>query len=397
MRPRLLIVASTFPARSGDGTPGFVRDLAIEEAIDFDVMVVVPRVPGGAEREEDNGLTVVRYPYWFAGSESLAHGAIIENLRARPANWLQVLPFLFAQYRAVRRAVRDFRPDVMHVHWIIPQGVVARFAARGVPKLVTTLGGDLYALNAAPIRALKSGVVTRADAVTVMNDDMRARVIALGAPENAVSVLPMGADLVRVSAAAAAAGPRKVGTDVRILFVGRLVEKKGLAVLLDALGELETSEWNLTVVGDGPLRSQLEDAAAALPVTFVGQLGRDELIAQYLLADICVFPSVPAASGDQDGLPVALLEAMGAGAAIVASNVPGINEVIRDGSNGLLTPAGDSAALRSAIERLASQRDLRATLAAGARATAQTYSSTVIGERYRAILQGLRNPARATR
>jgi colanic acid/amylovoran biosynthesis glycosyltransferase len=397
MRPRLLIVASTFPARSGDGTPGFVRDLAIEEASDFDVMVVVPRVPGGAEREEDNGLTVVRYPYWFARSESLAHGAIIENLRARPANWLQVLPFLFAQYRAVRRAVRDFRPDVMHVHWIIPQGVVARFAARGVPKLVTTLGGDLYALNAAPIRALKRGVVTRADAVTVMNDDMRARVIALGAPENAVSVLPMGADLVRVSAAAAAAGPRKVGSDVRILFVGRLVEKKGLAVLLDALGELNTSEWNLTVVGDGPLRSQLEDAAAALPVTFVGQLGRDELIAQYLLADICVFPSVPAASGDQDGLPVALLEAMGAGAAIVASNVPGINEVIRDGSNGLLTPAGDSAVLRSAIERLASQPELRATLAAGARTTAQTYSSTAIGERYRTILQGVRNSARANR
>src|SRR5690606_26139668 len=225
-------------------------------------------------------------------------------------------PFLLtAQFFAMRRAVRHHKPAAIHAHWIIPQGIVARMAAPRVPMIVTTLGGDLYALNDPLSRWLKRRVLRRAAAVTVMSEDMRERAIALGAHPDTTHVMPMGAET-KAFAAAADAAPRARSTSTELLAVGRLVEKKGFGVLLEALRSVNAAQWHLTIVGDGPLRGALESAAAGLPVTFVGQLSRAELAAADAAADVAIFPSVRAASGDQDGLPVALLEAMAAGCAV---------------------------------------------------------------------------------
>ena len=163
---RALVVATTYPARPGDGTPAFVRDLCLELAKDFDVTVVVPAVPGGVSRETDGPLTVVRHRYFPRRWETVAHGAILENVRRSRAGLVQV-PFLWAsQWLAVRREFRRVRPDVVHAHWLIPAGVSARALSRRAPLVVTTLGGDLYALNAAPLRWLKRRVARAAAVVT---------------------------------------------------------------------------------------------------------------------------------------------------------------------------------------------------------------------------------------
>jgi glycosyltransferase involved in cell wall biosynthesis len=103
-----------------------------------------------------------------------------------------------------------------------------------------------------------------------------------------------------------------------LLFVGRLVDKKGASVLLRALEGIGPGvAWSLEVVGDGPARARLEADARRLDgeVRFRGTLGRDGVAAAIGACQVCVLPSMPAASGDQDGLPVVLLEAMAAGAA----------------------------------------------------------------------------------
>lgn len=380
-RARLLVTASTFPGAPDDGTPAFVRDLALREADRFDTLVLVPRVPGAPAAERHGALTVRRFAYFPRRWEDLAHGAIIENLRARRSRLLQVLPFLAAEAVAVRRAVRRFRPDVAHVHWIVPQGVVVSLVAPRLPMVLTTLGGDLYALDAGPLRRVKSWVVRRAAAVTVMNQEMAARVVELGADPSRVQVLPMGVDT------AAFGVPREPAGDaaLRLLFVGRLVEKKGLAVLLEALRGVDVP-WRLTVVGDGPLRSTLEEAAAGLPVEFVGQLGRTELARTYARHDVVVVPSVPAASGDKDGLPVALLEAMTSGCAIVASRLPGIDEVVQEGVSGRLVPPGRTDALAAAIVDLAGAPQEVARLGEGARRRALDYGVDRRGAQYTDLL-----------
>lgn len=387
-RPRVLVLTSTLPARRGDGTPAFVEDLSRELARDFDVRILAPAVPGGPAHERlADGLDVVRYRFFPTRWEDLADGAILENVRARRSRLLQV-PFLLGGLaRALRRELREAPPAAIHAHWIVPQGVVARRLAPAVPTVVTTLGGDLYALRQRPIVAQKAAVLRAAAAVTVMNADMRNSAITLGAAPATTHVMPMGARFTaRDVERAPAPGPASRRHPARLLAVGRLVEKKGFDVLLEAMRRT-TAPVALTVVGDGPERARLEALAEGLPVTFRGQLGRAELDAAYGEADIAIAPSRPAASGDQDGLPVALLEAMGAGLAVVASALPGLDEAIEPGHSGVLVPPGDVDALARSLSVLAEDPELRVALGEAARERSRAYSVEAVGEGYRTLFR----------
>lgn len=382
-KPVLLVLASTYPPTVPDGTPAFVRDLAQQVARDFEVVVVTPRVAGGTRVERDGPLTIHRYAYFLRRWEDLADGAIIENLRSRRSRWIQVPFFFLFQFLAVRRAARRYRPRAVHAHWIIPQGMVARLAVPRLPTLVTTLGGDLYALRAAPLRAVKSSVVRRARAVTVMNREMRDMVVEMGAEAASVRVLPMGAE---IPADEAPGRPERTG----VLFVGRLVEKKGLSFLLDAIGSLDPAERPpLTVVGDGPLRASLQREAAGLGVTFLGQLDRDALRQQFRSAAVSVFPSAPASSGDRDGLPVALLEALGSSCPVIVSDMPGLSDVVTSDREGLVVPPADSAALAAAIRTAMSSPERRMAWGEAARSRSLDYSVEAIGASYRRILRAV--------
>ena len=148
-------------------------------------------------------------------------------------------------------------------------------------------------------------------------------------------------------------------------------------------------EWSLDVVGDGPLRAAMEATARPLsrPVRFLGQQTRAELAHSMHAAEIVVLPSVTAASGDQDGLPVVLLEAMGAGCAIVASRLAGIDEAIEDGVSGVLTKPGDPSALAGAMGTLLRDATQRRRLGAAAARRADLFSIEAIGQRFVTLLR----------
>lgn len=381
VRPTLLVAASTFPAEPGDGTPGFVLDLALALADEYRVVVVAPMTKGAERRQQIGAVEVRRYAYFPARWRDLADGAIVDNLRARPARWLQV-PFFFAGLAvALGRERRRSHPDVALLHWIIPQGAVGRLVLGTMPRVVTTLGGDLYALRHPVLQSVKRAVVRSAAAVTCMSTDMARELGALGARPEQVHVVPMGVDLAPITAAVA----REERVPGRVLFVGRLVEKKGAVVLLDALERTAERPTEVVVVGDGPLRGDLERRAGA-GVVFLGARGKDALAAEYARASVALYPSVPAANGDRDGLPVALLEAMSAGCAIVASAVPGIVDVLRDGENGLLVPPGDAVALAAALDRLLDDPELADSLGRAAATTAAAHTVDAVADRYRTLL-----------
>ena len=256
-----------------------------------------------------------------------------------------------------------------------------------MPLVVTTLGGDLYALGDPVSRALKRSVLRHARAVTVMNADMRERAIALGANPDTTYVMPMGAQVAQFADAAAGRVSRVPEGPVRLLAVGRLVEKKGFSVLLEALAEIDPDAWHLTIVGDGPERQALEAAAANLPVDFVGQLTREALTRADAEAEVAVFPSVRAASGDQDGLPVALLEAMASGCAVIVSDLPGLDEAVVPGVSGISVPSGDVAALRAALGTVVGDPALRVALGAGAAVRAQSFDVAAVADGYAQVLE----------
>jgi colanic acid/amylovoran biosynthesis glycosyltransferase len=182
-----------------------------------------------------------------------------------------------------------------------------------------------------------------------------------GVPESMLIVLPIGVEV-------PAALPR-LSRDRGFLFAGRFVEKKGIAVLADAMRRLRArgDMTPLICAGDGPLRPLLEQLAQEIPgVELTGWLEPPALAARMETALALLVPSVVASDGDAEGLPSVVSEAMTRGCAVIGSNEGGIAEAVTDGTTGLLVPPGDPDPLAAAMHRLSSDAGLATALALAA-------------------------------
>jgi glycosyltransferase involved in cell wall biosynthesis len=152
-----------------------------------------------------------------------------------------------------------------------------------------------------------------------------------------------------------------------VLALGRLVEKKGFAYLVEAAAR--TGGVEVVIAGEGDLRADLEQRARSLraPVRLVGALDRATMAAALAEADVVVVPSVVDRAGNVDGLPNALLETLACGRPVVATTAGGIPDVVVDDVNGLLVPPKDEAALAHALRRLIREPDTRERLGQEAR------------------------------
>ncbi|MEY3561373.1 MAG: hypothetical protein RL068_525 [Actinomycetota bacterium] len=377
-KPTLLVLGSTFPKALGDGTPAFVLDLAIEQLKQFDVTVMVPMVPGAKRTEVISGVKVIRYRYWpFA--HTLADGAILDNLKANPSNYLQVPLLLLALYRNIQK----LKPKLVHAHWIIPQGIIATLAAPKAKLIVTTHGGDIYALNSPLIKRLKIWVLQRASKVSTVNSQMKQQLQAWGIAPEKIAVLPMGVDLQGAKSVVSKRKPNQLA------LVGRLVEKKGIEFLLEALrmgqGKLP-QDLHLVIAGDGPSRKALEAKAKGLPVTFLGKQTQVQVRQLFSESAIALLPSVTAQSGDQEGLPVTMLEAAAAGCCIIASDLPGINEVIRNRETGLLTEQGNADSILEALITALGDPDLVAKCAKNVQLEVARFDHAAVGASYNKLI-----------
>ena len=356
-RPRVLMLTSTLPRWAGDAEPGFVLDLAREMGRDFDIELIAPHAPGAARHEVLDGLPITRFRYWWPRWQAAAYsGGMASRVRENPLRVLQ-LPTFFGVLvgTIVARLRRDPTIDLIHAHWLIPQGLAALLARllvrRYVPIVCTSHGGDLFGLKGPLLDRIKKGILNRCDSISVVSHAMAARVKAL-APHTHPAVIPMGTDLRDrfVPSAAPRSGPIQ-----HLIFVGRLVQKKGVEHLLEAVAILRPTHpaLSLEIVGHGPLLGSLVATADARDlgdcVRFTGPVPHDRLAERYQSADLAVFPFVEATDGDQEGFGLVMVEAMGCSCAVIASGLPAVRDVIRPGETGILVPPGDPRALAAAI------------------------------------------------
>jgi len=184
--------------------------------------------------------------------------------------------------------------------------------------------------------------------------------------------------------------------DYRIIFVGRLVEKKGVTHLLGAI-KILTNKYkkvNLILIGDGPERSFLENECKNLKlekhVKFYGSMSQDKLPELYLSASIFAMPSIIDSKNDQEGLGLVAVEAMGCGCAVVASSLGAINDIIEDGINGIMVKPGDKNALADAISSLLSNKDKKSQIALNGRnSVIEKFDWDVIVAKYAGIIRSL--------
>ena len=405
-RPKLLVLASTFPRWAGDTEPRFVESLSYELAESFDVVVLAPHCRGARGEEVfTNGgrsIEVRRYRYCLTALENLTYdGGMLARVREKPLRMLLLPLFLLAQFVSIVRLQREFRFDAIHSHWIIPQGLVASIYRalwrRSPPLLITSHGGDLYALRGRFLESLKRWILKRADAVTVVSAAMREYCEERGFAPGRITVQSMGVDLEKTFTPGDG-GAQRAG----LVFVGRLVEKKGVEYLIEAISILATSypDVKLKIVGDGPLQQPLTDLAARLKVSdkveFVGSVLNVEVPDYLRAAEIAVMPSVVAASGDQEGLGLVAVEAMGCGCAVVASDLPAVRDTVIDGQTGLMAEPENAADLAAKIAVLLDDDALRSKLAAeGGRHAIENFNWKAVGESYSGIIAELIANARA--
>ncbi len=299
-----------------------------------------------------------------AGEQGPPHPAVTQL-----APLVEVLPPGKLAVQGAALAERLAGTDVAAVHGYFAHdpATVAATAAKfvGLPY-----GFSVHALDVRKVARAELARRAREAAVVIScNRQTSTEVAAAGATSRLV---PHGVDL--------AAFPASVPPDadpVQLLAVGRLVEKKGFEVLLEALGQLDRP-FQLRLVGDGVLRERLAAQIGTLGLSDrVQLLGREThatLPALYAGSDVVVVPSVVDRTGDRDGLPNVVLEAMASGRAVIASDVAAISSAVQDGETGMLVPPADSAALAAAIAKQVDNPDLRSAMGrAGRRLVEQDF------------------------
>ena len=265
---------------------------------------------------------------------------------------------IFQRTRRNRRLtafLADPSIKLVHAHFGADATLVAPSVVRaGIPMVVTFHGFDATSLATDPsgrgkrYRRRLAELFETVEQVLAVSDFIAEKVVGLGAPREKVTVHHTGVPL---ATAGTTAGPRE-----GILFVGRLVDKKGVADLLRAVSLLPTDlrQTTIVLIGDGPLRPELEAAAATMRLNcqFRGTLSTAEVRHAFERAALFCAPSKTAASGDSEGLPTTVVEAAAHGLPIVSTLHAGIPEAVVQGVTGILVPEADPLALMHALERL---------------------------------------------
>jgi len=374
---KVLMLTQTYPRFAGDTAGTFIESIARTLVASGDsVHVLLPHDALLDLRRDTGGVTLTSFRYApSAGLHVLGYSRTMQaDVGLKPLAYALSPLFMLAAGRALRRLVREGRPDVVNAHWLVPNGVVAA-AVKRRPLVVSLHGSDVAMAEKRLYRRASAWALARTEVLTGSSQDLVDRAVAVGAVADA-RFIPYGVDPQRFDGHDARAAELRhmlgIPSDAAmILGVGRMVPKKGFDVLLDALAGLERRGWVMVLAGAGDSLAELRARARSLGleglVRFPGSVRHDELGAYYSAADIFVMPSVRDHSGNVDGLPNVVLEAMASARAIVATRVGGMPAVIDNGVGGLLVGERSVEGLAAALRQLLAKPGERHALGEEAR------------------------------
>ena len=257
---------------------------------------------------------------------------------------------------ALDKLIAERKPELIHAQFGLGGALALPIAEKtGLPLVVTFHGGDATKDKHFEKRPLvltifqrrMQAMTERSAAILCVSQFVRDTLIGRGFPAEKLAVHYLGIDIPKGIVLP------PVGTGNSVLFVGRLVEKKGVDVLIAAMAGIKQTapDLELQVVGDGPLRPKLERQArdAGVKATFYGWVPQKEIPATMRRSLLLAVPSRAAAGGDSEGLPTVIMEAMAYGVPVVATRHAGIPEIVSDGITGLLAAEGEPLAFGNAI------------------------------------------------
>ncbi len=366
------MVTSAYPS-SEDPLKGTIissfAEALVQKGIHVDM--VVPHTSGNhPDSYCYNGVQVWRYHYFFPHSlEFLTDGVgIYYQFKIGILAKIQLPLLLLFEIFTLLLVVKKIKPDVIHTHWIIPHGFIGAIVHQltDIPHIISIHGSDINIVTRNPIFNVILPFIKKNSQYITTNSKFTlektcSTITFIGCN---MKVIPMGMGCQLNQNGSTLLKVEKIyNIQKKILFVGRLIEWKGVKILISAYKHVkkELPNTQLIIVGDGPDYKGLLDYTNKLEiqdsVQFKGYVKDDELQIYYQTSDIFVLPSYPI-ENQTEGLGVVLLEAMTAGVPVIGSDTGGIPDIIEDGVNGLLVPPGDEKMLAEAIKKLIQNPDL---------------------------------------
>ena len=392
----ILVLTSSFPRWSGDTDSCFVYELSQRLSKTFNVIILCPHTKHSKFHENIKNCKVYRFKYAPEPLETLAYnGGILANLQKSKLNYL-LLPFFFiSQIIFIIKLIRKYDIKIIHAHWLIPQGISARIAlsffSRKIKLITTSHGGDLFSLGGRISQFIKSQVIHRSERITVVSQIMKKNIYSkFKQPIPPIDIISMGIDLQQTFIPNETIKRNKN----QLLFVGRLVEKKGVSTLLQTISILlpQKPDIKLIIIGSGPdedcLKKRSKQLGLENNIQFLGHISPSELPYYYHHASVSVFPFQIAKNGDQEGLGLVVIEAMGCGCPVIAGNVPAVYDTVIDGETGILVPPKNINVFARKLGALLDDTTLQKKLSISARAhVLKNYDWEYIAQQYTQLFQ----------
>lgn len=374
---RVAVLGSTYPRSPDDpGVPWLRESVRRAAASGHEVTVIAPAYKGLCDHTID-GVPVVRFRYGPAARETLTHdeGAPSKLRRGSPVMKLLAAVYVLSGMWTTLRVCYVKKIELLHVHWPFPHGLMALAPAMllGVKVVSTCHSAELALAKKGRVASALLRLCLRRSDLVCANSAHTAAMVKENSGVDAV-VIPYGATVT----------PREGGEAVdptapMLLFCGRLIQRKGVGYLLEAMPEIlrRHPSARLVITGEGDCKAAWEALATKLSlgdrVRFAGFVSNEELAELYAACTVYVHPAIIDDQGDTEGLGVVLVEALANRKPVVASRVGGIVDVIRHEDTGLLVPEKDPLALAEAVCRVLDAPEYAAGLAERGLAHARSY------------------------
>ncbi|MFT6783987.1 MAG: glycosyltransferase involved in cell wall biosynthesis [Saprospiraceae bacterium] len=395
----VLMLTSSFPRYEGDYFGPWIleycRELVRQECR---VIVVAPRV-GDCEKEvlSDVNLIIRRFDYWPKSScQRLVHPpGMIPQIKANPLRVLQIPGLLRSFYTTAKRAIIDYKVDIIHAQWVIPGGYIGALLKKkfSLPLVVTSQGAEFYLSINHPYSWFTKYTIKKTDYLLPVSEQMAKRAVKFGADPDRTMVIPNAVNTKIFNPDVVSTFRNDYGISqeaIVILTIRRLVPEKRVQDVIEAFALLkEAHNIYLIIGGDGPegdnLKQLVKTKGIEEKIRFIGYINNSELSPIYSASDIYVLSSA------QEGLSLSLLEAMASGCIPVSTAFTGGDELIEDNYNGYIYDVGDSEALSIIVSGLMikssiSIEDLKTN---SINSIKEKYSTVIMGTLWRNIYRDL--------
>jgi len=356
---KVLFVTTAYKRFDGDVITPWLVELILRLKRKGVEVVVFTSSYKGLRNQIIDGVRIERFRYFLKNFEDLTHEeTVVDRLKRSPIYLLLIITYLIAGTLKMTKLVKREHFDIIHIHWPFPHivfGLFGRYAGRA--RLFSTFYG-------VEIRWIKkkfpflvplfSLAINKSDVITAISSHTAGELSTVA--KTKIEIIPFSTPITERAG--------KTTDAKQIIFVGRLVERKGVKYLIEAFARIKDEvKHNLVIIGEGPERKALEEQVKVLHlekrVTFTGRISDRELHRSYEKCSFLVLPAVYDKKGDIEGLGVVLIEAMSYRKPVIASRAGGITDIVEDGKNGFLVPPGDAAKLAGAMKTLANDDKLR--------------------------------------